>query len=121
VSYWSFINFLQWSSVKPTQVSSAQADRHWRHLKGKIELNSAFEKADRLLDQGSTGSQYDKNGQLTLLSHRKLAFTGRNMQMALQNSEGHLKKIKTRRDAYLRLYLYICVIKSPIQLVSQSL
>jgi hypothetical protein len=31
------------------------------------------------LNQGRTGSQYDKNAQLTLLSQRKLAFTGRNM------------------------------------------
>jgi hypothetical protein len=31
------------------------------------------------LNQGRTGSQYDKNAQLTLLSHCKLAFTGRNM------------------------------------------
>jgi len=30
-----------------------------------------------------TGSKYDKNEQLTLLSQRKLAFTGRNMLKAL--------------------------------------
>jgi hypothetical protein len=30
-------------------------------------------------NQGCTGSQYDKNAQLTLLSQRKLAFTTRNM------------------------------------------
>jgi hypothetical protein len=81
-SYWSFINFLQFSNVKPTQVCSAQAGRHWRHLKGNYKLNFAFEKADRLgyLNQGRTGSQYDKNAQLTsFLSQRKLAFTWRNM------------------------------------------
>jgi hypothetical protein len=31
------------------------------------------------LNHGRTGSQYDKNAQLTLLSQRNLAFTGRNM------------------------------------------
>jgi hypothetical protein len=31
------------------------------------------------LIQGRTGSQHDKNAQLTLLSQHKLAFTGRNM------------------------------------------
>jgi hypothetical protein len=31
------------------------------------------------LNQWRAGSQYDKNAQLTLLSQRKLAFTGRNM------------------------------------------
>ncbi len=35
-------------------------------------------------------------------------------------SEGHLKKLKTRRDAYSGLYLSICVIKSPKQLMRQS-
>jgi hypothetical protein len=27
-----------------------KVNRHWRHLKGNYELNSAFEKADRLLE-----------------------------------------------------------------------
>ena len=31
--------------------------QHWRHVKGNYDLNSAFEKADRLLEQKSTGSQ----------------------------------------------------------------
>jgi hypothetical protein len=31
------------------------------------------------LNQGRTGSRYDKNAQLTLLSQLKLAFTGRSM------------------------------------------
>ncbi len=37
------------------------------------------------------------------------------------NSEGKLKKLKTGRDAYLGLHIFIYVIKSPIQLVRQSL
>jgi len=37
------------------------------------------------------------------------------------NSERHLKKLKTRHDAYLGPYLSIYVIKSPIQLVRQVL
>jgi len=41
-----------------SQLKSAvllQAAKHWRHLKGNYELNSAFEKADRLLEQKRTG------------------------------------------------------------------
>jgi hypothetical protein len=48
-----------------------------------VNLNSAFEKADRLLEQKHTVGQYGKNEQLTLLSQRKLAFAGKNMSMAL--------------------------------------
>ncbi len=48
-----------------------------------VNLNSALEKADSLLEQKRTGSQYDKDKQLTLLRQRKLAFTGSNMLMAL--------------------------------------
>ncbi len=56
--------------------------QHWWHLKGNCKLNFAFEKADRLLEQKRTGSQYDKNEQLTLLRQRKLAFTIRKMLIA---------------------------------------
>jgi hypothetical protein len=38
-----------------------------------VNLNSAFKKADGSQEQKHTGSQYDKNEQLTLLSQRKLA------------------------------------------------
>ncbi len=36
--------------------------QYWRHgtSKGIVKLNSAFEKADRLLEQKRTGIQYDK-------------------------------------------------------------
>jgi hypothetical protein len=39
------------------------------------------------------------------------------------NSEDYLNKLKTRRDAYLGLYIYLSIyaIQSPIQLVRQSL
>ncbi len=30
--------------------------QQWQHLKGNYELNSTFEKADRLLEQKHTGS-----------------------------------------------------------------
>ncbi len=30
--------------------------QHWRHLKGNYDLNSAFENADRLIEQKFTGS-----------------------------------------------------------------
>ncbi len=32
--------------------------QHWRHLKGNYDLYSAFQKADRLLEQKRTGSQF---------------------------------------------------------------
>jgi|LakMenEpi03Aug12_release.lakeMendotaPanAssembly.Ray.scaffolds.fasta_scaffold4496289_1 hypothetical protein len=32
--------------------------KHWRHLKGNYNLNSAFEKADRLLQQKHTSSEF---------------------------------------------------------------
>jgi len=32
--------------------------QHWRHLKGNYDLNSAFEKADRLLGQKRTDRQF---------------------------------------------------------------
>ncbi len=32
--------------------------QHWWHLKETYDLNSAFEKADRLLEQKGTGSQF---------------------------------------------------------------
>jgi hypothetical protein len=61
---------LQLSNVKPTQVSTASAakffQQHWRHLKGNYELNSAIEKADRLLEQKRTGCQVHYIAPLTL-------------------------------------------------------
>ncbi len=50
-------------NVKLTQVCGATAgsklfQQHWRHLKGNHGLNSAFEKADRLLEQKHTGGQF---------------------------------------------------------------
>ncbi len=38
----------------------------WRHLKGNYDLNSAFENADRLLEQKRTGSQFHCIAPLTL-------------------------------------------------------
>jgi hypothetical protein len=32
--------------------------QHGRHLKGNYELNTAFEKAERLLEQKRTGGQF---------------------------------------------------------------
>jgi hypothetical protein len=64
-------------------ISQLKSAVHKRAASGgtskNCELNSAFEKADRLLEPRATGSQYDKNAQLTLLNQHKLAFTGRNM------------------------------------------
>jgi hypothetical protein len=32
--------------------------QHWRQLKGNYDLNAAFEKADRFIEQNFTGSQF---------------------------------------------------------------
>jgi hypothetical protein len=55
--------YLQLSNVKPTQVCSAPAGRKdisitLAALQGNYELNSAFEKADKLLEQKRTGGQF---------------------------------------------------------------
>ncbi len=42
--------------------------QHWHTSEGIVNLNSALKRADRLLEQKRTGSQYDKNEQLTLSS-----------------------------------------------------
>jgi hypothetical protein len=61
------IKFLQLSNVKPSQVCMAQAGRQVISTalggtsRGIVNLNSAFEKADRLQEQKRTGSQYEKN------------------------------------------------------------
>ncbi len=65
--YWSIIMVLSTFCNCPmlSQPKSAvhqQAGKlfqqHWRHLKGNYDLNSAFENADRLLEQKRTGSQF---------------------------------------------------------------
>jgi len=48
-----------------------------------VNPNSAYGKADKLLEVKHTSSKYDKNEQLTFLSKKKLAISGRNMLMAL--------------------------------------
>jgi hypothetical protein len=40
--------------------------QHWRHLKGNYDLNSVFEKANKLLEQKPTGSQFHFIAPLTL-------------------------------------------------------
>jgi hypothetical protein len=54
------INFLQLSNVKPTQVCSAPAGRQviLTTLGSTPKGNSAFEKADRFLEQKLTGCQF---------------------------------------------------------------
>ncbi len=69
-------------SQPKSEVHQQAAKLFQQHLKGNCKLNFAFEKADRLLEQKRTGSQYDKNEQLTLLRQRKLAFTRRKMLIA---------------------------------------
>ncbi len=45
---------------------AAKLKQHWRHLKGNYDLNSAFEKADRLLEQKRTDRQFHFTVPLTL-------------------------------------------------------
>jgi hypothetical protein len=39
---------------------------HWRYLKGNYDLNSAFENANRLIEQKRTGSQFHHIAPLAL-------------------------------------------------------
>jgi hypothetical protein len=62
--------FLQLSKVKPTKSAVHQQpaklfQQDWRHLKENYDFNSAFEKAERLLEQKRTGSQYHYIAPLT--------------------------------------------------------
>ncbi len=51
------------------QQSAKLFQQHWRNLKGNYDLNSVFEKADKLLEQKPTGSHlyYNTGRQLTIL------------------------------------------------------
>ncbi len=40
------------------QQASKLFQQHWRHLKGNYDLNSAFGKAERLLELKRTGDQF---------------------------------------------------------------
>jgi hypothetical protein len=72
--------------VKPTQVYSAhsQAGRQVIYkskggtLNGIGNLNSAVEKADRLVEQKLSGSQFSLNCVTNIISQLMFAFTGRN-------------------------------------------
>jgi hypothetical protein len=71
VSHNGFINFFfQLSNDKPTQVFSAPAGRQdvstTLAAPQRDDLNSAFENADRLLEQKRTGSQFHS---FTILRH----------------------------------------------------
>jgi hypothetical protein len=73
VSHNGFINFFANVSLKPTQHAVHQQpaklfQQHWRHLKGTNDLSSAFENADRLLEQKHTGSQFQYIAPLTSLT-----------------------------------------------------
>jgi hypothetical protein len=79
--------YLQLSNVNPTEVSNGGTSKEIGNL------NSAFEKADRLLEQKLTASQFQR----------------------------HFKNSKTIRDAYLGQDLSINVNHCSIHLVTQSL
>ena len=48
------------------QQAAKMFQQHWRHLKENYDLNSALEKAYRLLEQERTGSQIHYIAPLTL-------------------------------------------------------
>ncbi len=84
------------------------------------ELNTAFEKDDRLLEpRAYRQSVWQKCAANTIKPMQTRIYRKKYVNGSV-NSEGHTNKLKTRRDAYLGLYLPF-VIKSPIQLVRQSL
>jgi hypothetical protein len=76
---WFFFNFF--AIVQPTSASHQQAtnlfQQHWRHLNGSYDFNSAFEKADKSLEQKRISSPLYKNRQLTILSQQQFTFTER--------------------------------------------
>ncbi len=52
---------------QPVSPKTSLFQQHWRHLKGNYDLNSAFEKAERLLEQKRTiGSHFHYIAPLTL-------------------------------------------------------
>ncbi len=93
VSHNGFINFLQFSNVKPTQVCSAPAGHQVIsttsfHLKENYDLNSAFENADKLLEQKRTDSQFHYITPLTFKSQLVMAFFN-----SIKNQRSPSKKI----------------------------
>jgi hypothetical protein len=80
VFYLLFCNCLMLSQPKSALNKRAATGGTSKEIMSSI---LPLERQTDYLNQWRTGSQYDKNAQLTLLSQRKLAFTGRNMKMAL--------------------------------------
>ncbi len=61
------------SNAKPTQFAVHQQaaklfQQYWRNLKGKYDLNSAFEKDDRLIEKSVPASEKFQNQPRSLLS-----------------------------------------------------
>jgi hypothetical protein len=64
VFYQLFCNFPMLSQPQSAlhQHAAKLFQQHWRHLKGNYDLNSASEKADRLLEKKCTDSHCTKLG-----------------------------------------------------------
>jgi hypothetical protein len=92
-----------------------------RQLKRSYEVNSAFEKADKLLEQSVPAVNFTIFRHYNIMSQPVLAFTPRNIFFFNDKSEQPLKNSKTSRDPDLGQDLTIHVNKSHIHLVIQSL
>ncbi len=60
--------------------------QHWQHLRGNSELNSAFEKVDRLSEQNDCANN--------IISQLMFAFTGRNRFISMESLWRHFKNSK---------------------------
>jgi len=85
--------------------------------KGIVNINSAFEKAARLLEQKRTGSQYDKNKRPT----QTRIYRKKYVDFSVNSQRDIYKKLRPGATPIWALYLSIHVIKDPIQLVRQFL
>jgi hypothetical protein len=110
------------SQPKPAvpQHAAKVFQHYWQHLKGKFSLNSAFEKADRLLEQKHTGSQLHYFAPLALEANLCWHLP-EEIFLFHNKSEEPPKKSKTTRNAYLGLEITIHVKNISIHLVTQSL
>jgi hypothetical protein len=76
--------------------------QNWRHLKGKYAFNSAFEKADRLLEKKRTDSQFHSIAPITLKANLCWHLPKEIFQFNNKLEEPP-KNYKTTRDAWDRI------------------
>jgi hypothetical protein len=92
--------------------------RHWRHLKGNYDLNSAFGKG-RQITKTKVSTVFSPNCATNIISH-----LCSNLPEEIYFNEKlgrHFKNSETTREAYLDLHLSVNIKNSSIHLVTQSL